>query len=205
LAYTYWLLFGGRKNTENQIAGNLWNKIGYWRLLVQKNIFIEKKLVRIELLQKQGNSVTVAIDNKVYKAYLNSICLDKIEFEFDTILNTLFYSEDKENNIHMFHNGFNFTISDSLFIKSADIQRKNGISSSIISKADDPIIALLPGRVIKLMVKTGDQIDKGHPLVVIESMKTENHIMASAAGVIQKILVKEGQQVRVNQPLIEMQ
>ena len=53
----------------------------------------------------------------------------------------------------------------------------------------------MPGVVLKILVKEGEQVQKDQPIFVLEAMKMENDIFAPKAGTIQKLLVKEGDTV----------
>jgi len=64
------------------------------------------------------------------------------------------------------------------------------------------IRAPIPGEVKKVVVKPGEELAEGDPVVVIEAMKMENNIVTSAAGKVKEILVKEGQNVKLNQALV---
>ena len=44
----------------------------------------------------------------------------------------------------------------------------------------------------KVLVKTGDQVAAGDPLVILESMKMEIPVEAPEAGTIKKVEVQEG-------------
>jgi biotin carboxyl carrier protein len=61
----------------------------------------------------------------------------------------------------------------------------------------------MPGKVLKLLVQEGQEIDKNQSLLILEAMKMENEIRAEKAGVIAKILVKENQSVESGAVLIE--
>ena len=57
------------------------------------------------------------------------------------------------------------------------------------------VVAPLPGRVVKTMVKPGDAIRRGATLVVLEAMKMELAVEAPREGVIGDVTVSEGDQV----------
>ncbi|NOZ84065.1 MAG: acetyl-CoA carboxylase biotin carboxyl carrier protein subunit [Epsilonproteobacteria bacterium] len=60
----------------------------------------------------------------------------------------------------------------------------------------------LPGVITKVAVNSGDQIEEGDLILVIESMKMANEIKAEFSGTIKTILVKEGDQVAMSDKLI---
>lgn len=53
----------------------------------------------------------------------------------------------------------------------------------------------MPGRVVRVLVREGQSIEAGAPVVVVEAMKMENQIGAPATGVVQKVLVAAGDAV----------
>ena len=67
------------------------------------------------------------------------------------------------------------------------------------------ILAPMPGLVLKVLVKEGEQIDKDQPLLVLESMKMENVLKASAKAIVQKIHCEIGQTVEKNSVLIDFE
>ena len=64
------------------------------------------------------------------------------------------------------------------------------------------ILAPMPGRVVRLLVKAGDQVELRQGVVVIEAMKMENELGAPKAGRVKDILVAEGQSVEAGRVLI---
>ena len=63
--------------------------------------------------------------------------------------------------------------------------------------ADGPqqLKAPMPGKVVRVLVKPGEQVRARQPLVVIEAMKMENELRAVGDGVVAEITVAEGQSV----------
>ena len=48
----------------------------------------------------------------------------------------------------------------------------------------------MPGLVVKILVKEGDEVKKGDPVLVLEAMKMENLLQAPADGIVQSIHCK---------------
>ena len=67
------------------------------------------------------------------------------------------------------------------------------------------ISAYMPGRVVKVLVAEGDEVEAGEGLVVLEAMKMENEIQADHAGVVRRVLVTDGQPVEGGDPLFEIE
>ena len=66
------------------------------------------------------------------------------------------------------------------------------------------IKALMPGRVVRLLVAQGDTVSKGTGLLILEAMKMENEIQAQTAGVVDKIFVEPGQTVEAGAELLHI-
>jgi biotin carboxyl carrier protein len=66
------------------------------------------------------------------------------------------------------------------------------------------ITAMLPGRVVRILVNIGDPVEIGSVLLILEAMKMENEIHSNAAGTVKAIHVAPGQSVVAGQPLIEI-
>jgi biotin carboxyl carrier protein len=64
--------------------------------------------------------------------------------------------------------------------------------------------ALMPGRIVRVLVAKGDQVEKGAGLLVLEAMKMENEIQAPASGVVDEIFVEAGQTVEGGAELIHI-
>lgn len=64
------------------------------------------------------------------------------------------------------------------------------------------ITAPIPGLVVRILVKEGDVIEEGQPVVLLEAMKMENELRAVRGGVVKSVMVVAGQRVDQNAPLI---
>ena len=78
-------------------------------------------------------------------------------------------------------------------------------ASAPASSGEGVVTSPMPGKILRVLVKEGEQVKTGQGLVVLEAMKMENEIPAPKDGVVKKILVKEGETVNTGQPLIELE
>ena len=67
-----------------------------------------------------------------------------------------------------------------------------------------PLVAPMPGLVVRVNVQVGDQVQPGQPLVVMEAMKMENELRSPAAGVVRVIHAHPGAAVEKGTVLVEL-
>jgi biotin carboxyl carrier protein len=64
--------------------------------------------------------------------------------------------------------------------------------------------SVMPGIVVQLLVKPGDKVEKGQPLLVLEAMKMQNEIAAPADGTVKAVHVSEKQAVGSGEKLVTL-
>lgn len=64
------------------------------------------------------------------------------------------------------------------------------------------ILAPMPGKIVRVLVRPGDVVQPRHPLVVVEAMKMENELRATRDGTVADVLVQEGQSVEAGTLLV---
>jgi biotin carboxyl carrier protein len=57
------------------------------------------------------------------------------------------------------------------------------------------ILAPMPGKVVRIMVALGDEVEAGQGIVVVEAMKMQNEMKAPRSGKVAAIQVKENDSV----------
>lgn len=88
--------------------------------------------------------------------------------------------------------------------KEIPVQRKDSKIKKTVSSSLKPIKAPLPGNIMKIFVKEGDEVKKGDKLLVYEAMKMENELLADKEGVVKSIKIKEGDSVLQEDVLLEI-
>ncbi len=67
------------------------------------------------------------------------------------------------------------------------------------------LLSPMPGLLVKLKVKPGDEIKAGEELAVVEAMKMENSLRAEEDVVIAKVMADQGDSLVVDQPILEFE
>jgi biotin carboxyl carrier protein len=64
------------------------------------------------------------------------------------------------------------------------------------------VVAPMPGKVIRVLANTGDEVEAGQGIVVVEAMKMQNEIRSPKKGKVERLHVKEGQNVNAGEVLV---
>ncbi len=63
------------------------------------------------------------------------------------------------------------------------------------------LVAPMPGKVVRLILREKDEVEAGHGILVVEAMKMQNELKSPKKGVVSKLLVKEGAAVNAGDVL----
>jgi biotin carboxyl carrier protein len=63
------------------------------------------------------------------------------------------------------------------------------------------VVAPMPGKVIRVLVKAGEKVGANQGLMVVEAMKMQNEIRSPKKGTVERLLVSEGQTVNAGEVL----
>jgi len=68
-----------------------------------------------------------------------------------------------------------------------------------------PILAPMPGLIVRVNVAVGDRVEAGQGVVVMEAMKMENELRSTAAGTVRSVNVAAGKAVEKGAVLVELE
>ena len=72
-------------------------------------------------------------------------------------------------------------------------------------KGPAPLVAPMPGLIVRVHVEVGASVEPGQGLVVMEAMKMENELRSASAGVVKAIRVVPGTAVERGTVLVELE
>lgn len=76
--------------------------------------------------------------------------------------------------------------------------------AATVEPGDGAVVAIMPGKVTRVMVEEGHQVEEGKALCVLEAMKMENELRADRDGIVQAVHVSPGDDVEKGQVLVEI-
>ena len=77
--------------------------------------------------------------------------------------------------------------------------RRSSVEHAIEGRQN--LIAPMPGRVVRVLLRAGDEVAPGQGVIVVEAMKMQNEIKSPKAGRVLEVRVAEGATVNANQVL----
>ena len=98
--------------------------------------------------------------------------------------------------------GFRFDV-EALDERSRAIRELSAAASKPSGPA--PLVAPMPGMIVRVNVAEGDAVQPGQGLVVMEAMKMENELRATASGAVRRVHVAPGTAVEKGALLLEME
>jgi biotin carboxyl carrier protein len=159
------------------------------------------------------NTKTFKIKANDFEFYFDQHAIDQADFykksatEFNIIRNnrsvnaTLLESDTTGKKVTIEVDGESFTLE----IRDELDQRLDSMGfSNVSSKHIKEIKAPMPGLVIDVAVKEGQEVKEGDRLLILEAMKMENSIIIHANATIKRIAVTAGQAVDKGQVLVEL-
>jgi len=82
----------------------------------------------------------------------------------------------------------------------AEVRKISGLVT--VRRGAPDLKAPMPGLVTRVLVKSGDPVDVGTPLVVMEAMKMENELRSQGRGTVDRIYAEAGEAVEQGAVLV---
>jgi biotin carboxyl carrier protein len=71
-----------------------------------------------------------------------------------------------------------------------------------VTEGPRPVVATMPGRIVRVLVAVGDRVTAGQAVVVVEAMKMENEMRAPKDGVVSEVSVQAGAAIEAGMVLV---
>jgi biotin carboxyl carrier protein len=92
--------------------------------------------------------------------------------------------------------GFRVVMRDgSVIVELAESTRDAGALAKRTAAGPARVTAPMPGKIVRVLIEAGENVEAGQGLLVMEAMKMENELRSPRAGRIGSLAVREGQAV----------
>jgi biotin carboxyl carrier protein len=124
--------------------------------------------------------------------------MEKMMKTYKLKLNNKIYEVD----IELVNESADMSISDTSQSTSTPAPSASPAATTTASEGGQEVTAPLPGKILDICVKEGQNVKKGDLLVIVEAMKLENEVFSDFEGIIRAIKVNKGDNVNTNDALI---
>jgi pyruvate carboxylase subunit B len=162
-------------------------------------IKINNKEYQIEA-KKDGERINFIFNDEVYKAEVKESApgLFSILFE-DGTQREILANKISNNNYNFYINTKEYPI---VILDNLSIEKEK--FKKIEKKAEGwKIKAQIPGKIVRILKKEGEEVEKDEGVLIMEAMKMQNELKAPDKGKIKKIYVKEMEAVETGAILVE--
>ena len=196
-----------KSHLENKDINNVWERIGYWRYNMNITVSVEQSAVsgqssavyNVNIEKINPKSLKCNINGQDYEVLLTQNGGDINKVMINGMTESIFVSETSDNNYCVHLRGLDF-----ICRRNDELNDSRDYSCNDVKNSDMTYYSPMPGKVIKVNVKEGDEVKEGDVLCVVEAMKMENNIKAMTSAKVAKVFVNEGDKVDVKNILIEL-
>ena len=153
---------------EVQISGRT-RVVQLTRLADQWHIHLDGRELRADIAEVSPNTFSFLLEGKSYEVRVRP-------------------SADGTLTLHVCNREFTAEVIDPRAWRG----RRHG---SMEAQGRQKILAPMPGKVVRVLVKPGEKVESGQGILVVEAMKMQNEILSPKSGKVERLLVEEGQPV----------
>ncbi len=160
---------------------------------------VGERFAKVKLISREGNNIQIKVDEKIYdldlievQKGLYSILKDNRSYNVELVQG----DHAKSFHINTYEENFELEIIDA---EARYLMSRGGDDNDEGGRA---ISSPMPGKVVKILVKVGDEVVEGTTVIIVEAMKMQSEYKVKTDRVIKEILVNEGDTIDGNQPLV---
>ncbi|MES1150163.1 MAG: biotin/lipoyl-containing protein, partial [Bradyrhizobium guangdongense] len=152
------------------------------------------RLYDLEVVRQREGGYVVS-DGAEHRFEIDGLESDSIRFRHNGVMESIRFLRDRDR-LYFLHRGVTHSVRD-LTLAPPQAAASNG--------GDGKVRAAMNGRVIAVLVKQGDRVATGQPVMTLEAMKMEHVHTAGIAGTVTAIDVAEGEQVTTGKVVVEIE
>jgi geranyl-CoA carboxylase alpha subunit len=149
----------------------------------------------LEIVRERDGGYAASFDGSEHRFEIDELARDVIRFRSNGLMKSARFLRYGDR-LHTLHQGDTISIRD-LTLAAPETAASNG--------GDGKVRAAMNGRVVAVLVKAGERVEAGQPVMTLEAMKMEHVHTAAIAGTIAAIDVVEGEQVTTGKIVVEIE
>jgi geranyl-CoA carboxylase alpha subunit len=148
----------------------------------------------LEIVRERDGSYVASTDGGEQLFEIDVLGSDTVHFRSNGLTESAKFLRDGDR-LYALHRGANISVHDLTFAKPVSATAAGG---------DGKVRAAMNGRVVAVLVKDGETVAPGQPVMTLEAMKMEHVHVAGIGGTIAAINVVEGEQVTTGKIVAEI-
>jgi geranyl-CoA carboxylase alpha subunit len=149
----------------------------------------------LEIGRERDGGYLASLGGSAHRFEIDELGSDRIRFRSNGLMESARFFRDGAR-LHILHRGIPLSVCDLTLAAPA---------SSAVAGGDGKVRAAMNGRVVAVLVKPGEKVAAGQPVLTLEAMKMEHVHTAGIAGTIAAIDVVEGEQVTTGKVVVEIE
>ena len=194
------LMFDFCKKQMGQQPENVWEEIGYWRYQMHLVVEVEGKKVPVDIYSAEADKIKGRVGDSPFVVEFIQYDNKQLKIMLNGRTETVYCSIDEDQHTIVNFRGLNYSC-----VRTDQLNETRDYACKEMVNDKAKLVSPMPGKVVKINVKEGDQVDEGLVMMVVEAMKMENNIVATGKAKVKKIFVAEGQMVDNKMQLIELE
>jgi len=194
------LMFDFCKKQVEQQPENVWEEIGYWRYHMLLTVDVEGAKIPVSITAAEAGKIKGKIGETPFAVEFIQYENRQLKLMLNGRTETVYCSVNDEQKTIVNYHGLNFTC-----YRTDQLNDTLDYACKETMNDKSRLVSPMPGKVVKINVKEGDEVKEGTIMIVVEAMKMENNIVATGQAKVKKILVAEGQMVDNKMQLIELE
>jgi geranyl-CoA carboxylase alpha subunit len=148
----------------------------------------------VDIVRDRDGGYVAVVDGSELRFEIDELGPDTIRFHDGDLMGSAKFLRDGDR-LYVLHRG--------VTIAARDLTLAAPVSAAA-SGGDGKVRAAMNGRVVAVLVKAGEQVTAGQPVMTLEAMKMEHVHTAGVAGTVSSIDVAEGEQVTTGRIVVEI-
>jgi geranyl-CoA carboxylase alpha subunit len=148
----------------------------------------------VDIVRGRDGGYAAVVDGSELRFEIDELGSDTIRFRTDGMMESARFLRDGDR-LYVLHRG--------VTVAARDLTLAAPVSAAAAG-GDGKVRAAMNGRVVAVLVKAGEQVAAGQPVMTLEAMKMEHVHTAGVAGTVSSIDVAEGEQVTTGRIVVEI-
>jgi geranyl-CoA carboxylase alpha subunit len=162
---------------------------------VPARIELDGKICELEIVRERDGGYVVGIDGHEVRFEIDELGCDTICYRVNGLTESARFFRDGER-LYILYHGVTFSVRDLTLLAPA---------AATAGGSDGKVRAAMNGRIVAVLVRQGERVEAGQPVMTLEAMKMEHVHTAPVSGMISAIDVAEGEQVTTGKIVAEIE